>query len=695
MSNTNRDYAIIYDVKNSSLILSRPLIFYITDKNTSNIFVRLVAKINIGDGIDQYTDIENASEYILLMRTIKPNDELINIKATQHEPESVFEFDLTDNFKDIPGTYICELMISTIVNGRQELLTSDSFTYEVKRSVLSRIDEIIEHKDTTVEKLLNDLDATKAELSSQLAIERERINNIIALPEGSTTNDARLEDICIGINSNYSSPGESVRGQITDVYNKEKHWYLGEEFYIEKGDNYSIYLKFDQIAYTDYVCSWDRIKRDINLDSIFTTSPNGKDNCLKLKYYEMLIFDIKNLKFKVINRSDINNSIHVVIAYNCWGRLESCVLASLLSGFYIYNIKDIENNTKEIKLLKEKYPSYYEAQLTQKINETKTLQERGGAKAFSFAFITDIHLTSNSKNSFKLLEEIDKKANLRTIITGGDWVNNSNDKSKVIDQMREINYLIHNYKNKTLHCVGNHDDNTIKNNYNLAILPNEMYANMFNFIEGEFNEGKEEGLYYYKDDTKNKVRYIVLNSQDIRYIKNSDNTLAYKGQWDYAFRQHQLLWFSNVALNVPSPSWAVIVISHIPPIKEGVVGSDRAIANADVAWDILTAFKNKTSYTSTPTNGEFGQSISVNFTGKGGDVICWLSGHVHADNIIDKNGIKLITTLNDSHDEWEQAPARPIGTVSEQAFDIITVNKAIRQIKIKRIGAGEDREITY
>ena len=166
MSNTNRDYAIIYDIKNSSLILSRPLVFYITDKNTSNIFVRLVTKTNAGNGIDQYTDIENASSYILLMRAIKPNDEVINIKATQHEPKSIFEFDLTEDFKDIPGTYICELMISTIVNGRQELLTSDSFTYEVKRSVLSKIDQIIEHEETTVEKLLNELDATKAELDS-------------------------------------------------------------------------------------------------------------------------------------------------------------------------------------------------------------------------------------------------------------------------------------------------------------------------------------------------------------------------------------------------------------------------------------------------------------------------------------------------------------------------------------------------
>lgn len=167
MSNANRDYAIVYDVKNSSLVLNRPLVFYITDKNTSNIFVRLVTRIIVGDGIDQYTDIENATNYILTMRVIKPNDEIKSVQAIQHEPESLFQFNLTEDFKDIPGKYICELIISTIVNGRQELITSDPFNYEVKRSILSKVN-IIEGGGTTVEKLLNDLDATKAELSSQI-----------------------------------------------------------------------------------------------------------------------------------------------------------------------------------------------------------------------------------------------------------------------------------------------------------------------------------------------------------------------------------------------------------------------------------------------------------------------------------------------------------------------------------------------
>lgn len=164
MSNTNRDYAIVYDIKNSSLVSSRPLVFYITDENTSNIFVRLVTRISVGDGIDQYTDIENASNYALIMRIIKPNGEVKSIVAVQHEPESIFQFDLTKDFKDIPGKYICELITSTIVNKRQELTTSDPFNYEVKRSILSRA-EIIETKNVTTEDLLNRVDAVSIEIN--------------------------------------------------------------------------------------------------------------------------------------------------------------------------------------------------------------------------------------------------------------------------------------------------------------------------------------------------------------------------------------------------------------------------------------------------------------------------------------------------------------------------------------------------
>lgn len=168
MSNTNRDYLIICDVKDSKLTISRPINFYITDKNTSNIFVKLVTKITNDYSVTEYVDIENASSYAVSMRVIKPNNEVKSIEATKLEDEAIYLVDLPDDYKDIPGHYKCELLISTNVNDRQELNTSDKFIYEVKRSILSNVGDIVETVDITTEQLLNELEATKVDLSSQI-----------------------------------------------------------------------------------------------------------------------------------------------------------------------------------------------------------------------------------------------------------------------------------------------------------------------------------------------------------------------------------------------------------------------------------------------------------------------------------------------------------------------------------------------
>lgn len=64
----------------------------------------------------------------------------------------------------------------------------------------------------------------KSERQEEIAVERARINGLLALPDGSTTNDARLEDICIGVDGNtYDSPGEAVRGQVSALKSDLTH----------------------------------------------------------------------------------------------------------------------------------------------------------------------------------------------------------------------------------------------------------------------------------------------------------------------------------------------------------------------------------------------------------------------------------------------------------------------------------------
>ena len=59
--NINRDYLIINDVKKSNITLDNgSMFFYITDKNTQNIFVNLVINVSNNDLIQNYANIENA-----------------------------------------------------------------------------------------------------------------------------------------------------------------------------------------------------------------------------------------------------------------------------------------------------------------------------------------------------------------------------------------------------------------------------------------------------------------------------------------------------------------------------------------------------------------------------------------------------------------------------------------------------------
>lgn len=247
MSNANRDYAIVYDVKNSSLVLSRPLIFYITDKNTSNIFVKLVAKITTEENVSKYVDIENASNYVVTMRVIKPNDERKTITGYQHEPGSVFQFDLTSDFIDMPGLYLCELLISTTVNGRQELITTDPFNYQVKNSILSKLSDIVETGNITTEMLINELDATKAEIRSRVEdIESRKYTRYPVPIQGKVfghrgLNDFAPENTLVGIQTAYRHGYKSIEVDIQKT--SDGNWILMHDGNVDRMTNGTGWIK--------------------------------------------------------------------------------------------------------------------------------------------------------------------------------------------------------------------------------------------------------------------------------------------------------------------------------------------------------------------------------------------------------------------------------------------------------------------
>lgn len=144
MRNANRDYFITLNAKNSTVTTGN-LSFYITDKNTSNIFCQLIFNESNNQLINSYAPNENAEDYIITLRIVKPNNEPKEIRfSILSAPNFVYYVDLTDDYKDIIGTYECECFIDSTINGRLERNTTNSFTYTVKESIMSELDGLLE-----------------------------------------------------------------------------------------------------------------------------------------------------------------------------------------------------------------------------------------------------------------------------------------------------------------------------------------------------------------------------------------------------------------------------------------------------------------------------------------------------------------------------------------------------------------------
>lgn len=165
MLNTNRDYLCIIDVKNGTVVAKRPLKFITTDKNTMNIFVKLVVPIYVDDDLIEYADMENASNYQVIMHTKKPNKNILTTSAV-YLTEGLFQLNLDENYINIGGVYSCEFAIHSTVNNIQEITTTEKFIYNVTKSIISDIDmEETEEVTNAIQALYMRMDEIEAQLS--------------------------------------------------------------------------------------------------------------------------------------------------------------------------------------------------------------------------------------------------------------------------------------------------------------------------------------------------------------------------------------------------------------------------------------------------------------------------------------------------------------------------------------------------
>lgn len=154
MANLNKENIITVDVKNATVKTEGSMSFYVTDIKTCNIYCQLTKNEAKSDLVTKYAPIQNAKDYSITLRLIKPNNEPKELEFSMlDETNAFFYVDLTDEYKDHAGTYKCELFVDCVTKTEDkegnvlkeelERITTSSFTYTVHKSIWSDLDGIL------------------------------------------------------------------------------------------------------------------------------------------------------------------------------------------------------------------------------------------------------------------------------------------------------------------------------------------------------------------------------------------------------------------------------------------------------------------------------------------------------------------------------------------------------------------------
>lgn len=326
-------------------------------------------------------------------------------------------------------------------------------------------------------------------------------------------------------------------------------------------------------------------------------------------------------------------------------------------------------------------PAYYVNHINEKIDDINELKADADVQ---FVFVTDYHYgtNNNTHTTRPLLTKLINNTNADMVINGGDmWTNNGANPLSFGDAKQRllsgINETIPNAPCDWFYAFGNHDTGVQTYGSPMQYTDPSFSAEEFNKIVVGNITGKNvvyapACIYtnYYFD--VNNIRFVVLNPQ-------STNV-----NWPHDDINNMRSFLCEALMSAKDKS--IVIITHVYLLSSGVATQAQALA------DIVTAYNARQRY----QNAESSANIIADFTDCTGTVICWISGHSHADQVLElSDGTPVVIVTTDNCGAELGSLTRTPGTISENAFDVVSVDTTNRKISFTRIGAGTDREVTY
>ena len=314
----------------------------------------------------------------------------------------------------------------------------------------------------------------------------------------------------------------------------------------------------------------------------------------------------------------------------------------------------------------------------------------------SFFFITDLHIPANRRMSGRILAKLVAETSVKKVLCGGDMPEAFGGRASVertiAEYRRDWVEAVESVGGEFYAAKGNHDF-TIRDKPGAAggwtlsgkaahDILTDTAATKKNAVT---DAGNPEACYYYFDSPKARIRYIVADT--------SDSIRTDRTYWavNYSMGERQLKWLAKNALATMPDGWLALVMHHIPVAR--IPSGEKETPTTFAPWRrILEACQSRGKADVCGETVDFGKAR--------GRILCSLTGHEHAERQTFLNGVWHITEPCDAaysdyiigSAPWcSGLPRKEKGTVNEQTFEAVHIDRRNRVLHFTRIGGGANR----
>ena len=335
-------------------------------------------------------------------------------------------------------------------------------------------------------------------------------------------------------------------------------------------------------------------------------------------------------------------------------------------------------------------PDYWITHLNEKSEEINEAIINAGDSSDSFVFVTDTHNVSNEMRSPALIKYLLSKTLVNKVIHGGDVIgtyNKSSYSANKIGVKKDLEGMFRFVENinplgKLLTVRGNHDVCSYGTAATVYGLTNGVVRSMFmdKFNPSKdivLNEADEAGSYFYYDNNRSRIRYIVFDTTD---------TTSSSGETIQGVGNVQMKWIITQAINTVPAGYNLVFVVHIPVVQNAA--SDSSWTPYGNVRTLCDAIKHK-------RNGVVINGVTYNFSTLQADLLMVIGGHTHGDVETYVDGVLHVSTSSDAHVgnsvkyslfSDSKFKGKTVGKISEQLFDVVVISQENDTISLIRVG---------